>query len=66
MKECLEDLCEYCPEPRNDEEKALQEEEDKTYVRGRIALVLSFQFFNRNRALTDIPVSLRTILVARA
>ena len=37
MTECIEDLCEYCPEPRNDEEKALQEEEDKNYIRGRIS-----------------------------
>ncbi|KAL5531740.1 hypothetical protein ACEPAG_4617 [Sanghuangporus baumii] len=39
MKECVEDLCEYCPEPKNDEEKALQEEEDKIYIRGRIAFI---------------------------
>ncbi|KAI5121629.1 hypothetical protein M0805_001158 [Coniferiporia weirii] len=36
MKECIEDLCEYCPEPKDDAESALQEEEDKQYVRGRI------------------------------
>ncbi|KAL5513251.1 hypothetical protein ACEPAH_3649 [Sanghuangporus vaninii] len=39
MKECLEDLCEYCPEPKNDEEKALQEEDDKVYIHGRIAFI---------------------------
>jgi len=26
----------YCPEPKNDEEKELQEEEDDKYVHGRI------------------------------
>ncbi|TDL26647.1 ankyrin [Rickenella mellea] len=39
MQECLEDCCEYCPEPKKDEEKALQEEEDKTYIRGRVAFI---------------------------
>lgn len=41
MKECIEDICEYCPEPRNKEEKELRDEEDKIYVRGRIALVVT-------------------------
>jgi len=26
----------YCPEPKNDEEKELQEEEDEKFIRGRI------------------------------
>lgn len=29
----------YCPEPKNDEEKELQKEEDETYIRGRIQYV---------------------------
>ncbi|TFY63651.1 hypothetical protein EVG20_g6224 [Dentipellis fragilis] len=36
---CLEDCCECCPEPRNKEEHELQDEEDKVYVRGRIAFI---------------------------
>ena len=39
MMECVEDLCGYCPDPRNTEEMALQGEEDKSFVRGRIRLV---------------------------
>ena len=30
----------HCPEPRNAEEHNLQDEEDKSYVRGRIAYVV--------------------------
>lgn len=45
MKECIEDLCEFCPEPQNDEEKALQEEEDKQYIRGRISSVFTGRTF---------------------
>lgn len=30
----------HCPEPRNAEEHDLQDEEDKSYVRGRIAYVM--------------------------
>ena len=41
MTECIEDLCEYCPEPRNDEEKTLQEKEDENHIRGRISSVSS-------------------------
>ncbi|KAH9949864.1 ankyrin [Amylocystis lapponica] len=40
MEECLEDCCEFCPEPRNDKEKAIQEEEDKSYIRGRIEFIV--------------------------
>ncbi|KAI5121628.1 hypothetical protein M0805_001157 [Coniferiporia weirii] len=36
MKECVEDLCEYCLEPKDDAESALQVEEDKQFIRGRI------------------------------
>jgi ankyrin repeat protein len=32
----------HCPEPRNAEEHHLQDEEDKSYVRGRIAYVTSY------------------------
>ncbi|TFY76764.1 hypothetical protein EWM64_g7248 [Hericium alpestre] len=39
VEQCLEDCCEYCPEPRNEEEHQLQDEEDKSYVRGRIGFV---------------------------
>ncbi|KAH9944936.1 hypothetical protein B0H21DRAFT_823086 [Amylocystis lapponica] len=36
MEECLEDCCgaSYCPNPKDDEETALQVEEDKSYIRG--------------------------------
>jgi hypothetical protein len=30
----------HCPEPRNAEEHDLQDEEDKSYVRGRIACAM--------------------------
>ncbi|KDQ19312.1 hypothetical protein BOTBODRAFT_142912 [Botryobasidium botryosum FD-172 SS1] len=33
--ECMEDCCRYCPEPHDEEEIKLREEEDKKYVRGR-------------------------------
>ncbi|KAL4261679.1 Ankyrin repeat protein [Pleurotus pulmonarius] len=39
MHECLEDCCEYCPEPIDDDEKKLQETEDDTYIRGRISFI---------------------------
>lgn len=39
MEECMEDCCEHCPEPRNAEEHILQDEEDKSYVRGRILFI---------------------------
>jgi len=29
----------YCPEPKDDEEKELQEEEEEKYIRGRIQYV---------------------------
>ncbi|KAI9060760.1 ankyrin [Trametes sanguinea] len=39
MKECLEDCCEFCPEPKDEEERKLQEAEDESYVRGRIQFI---------------------------
>ncbi|KAF8265333.1 hypothetical protein EI94DRAFT_356458 [Lactarius quietus] len=39
VEECIEDCCELCPEPKNEEEHNLQDEEDKSYVRGRIAFI---------------------------
>ncbi|KAJ8697585.1 hypothetical protein PTI98_004372 [Pleurotus ostreatus] len=39
MHECLEDCCECCPEPIDDDEKKLQETEDDTYIRGRISFI---------------------------
>ncbi|KAF8075783.1 ankyrin repeat protein [Lyophyllum atratum] len=39
MAECLEDCCEYCPEPIDSDERELQEEEDKNHIRGRIAFI---------------------------
>ncbi|EED77697.1 predicted protein, partial [Postia placenta Mad-698-R] len=39
MSECLEDCCENCPEPENDEEKQVQAKEDDTYVRGRVQFI---------------------------
>ncbi|EKM59033.1 uncharacterized protein PHACADRAFT_205211 [Phanerochaete carnosa HHB-10118-sp] len=40
MPECMNDCCEHCPKPKNDEERALQEEEDKSYVRGRAQFIV--------------------------
>ncbi|KAF8260330.1 hypothetical protein EI94DRAFT_1780506 [Lactarius quietus] len=39
VQECIEDCCKLCPEPENEEEHNLQDEEDKSYVRGRIAFI---------------------------
>ncbi|KAH8991545.1 hypothetical protein EDB92DRAFT_2114535 [Lactarius akahatsu] len=39
VEECIEDCCELCPEPKNEEEHNLQDEDDKSYVRGRIAFI---------------------------
>ncbi|TFK67259.1 ankyrin [Pluteus cervinus] len=39
MDECIEDCCEHCPDTVSDEERDLQEEEDKQYVRGRISFI---------------------------
>lgn len=51
MKECVEDLCGFCPEPKNVEEKELQEEEDKQYIRGRISSVFT-PFFREDSSNT--------------
>ncbi|KAI0708741.1 hypothetical protein C8T65DRAFT_535541, partial [Cerioporus squamosus] len=39
LTECIEDCCEYCPEPKDEEEKKLQEKEEDSYVRGRIQYI---------------------------
>ncbi|THH03941.1 hypothetical protein EW146_g10312, partial [Bondarzewia mesenterica] len=40
MQECLDDCCGHCPAPRNREEHELQDEEDKSYIRGRVAFIV--------------------------
>lgn len=39
IHECMEDCCEYCPEPKDDEERQIQEEEHEKYIRGRIRFI---------------------------
>ncbi|KAH9034042.1 hypothetical protein EDB83DRAFT_2296416 [Lactarius deliciosus] len=39
VEECMEDCCGLCPEPENEDEHNLQDKEDKSYVRGRIAFI---------------------------
>ncbi|EAU82414.1 ankyrin repeat protein [Coprinopsis cinerea okayama7 len=39
MKECLEDCCENCPEPIDDDEKELQAKESEMYITGRIKFI---------------------------
>ncbi|KDR74215.1 hypothetical protein GALMADRAFT_123653 [Galerina marginata CBS 339.88] len=39
IEECLEDCCENCPKPIDDDEKALQKEEDENYIRDRIQFI---------------------------
>ncbi|EJD52730.1 ankyrin [Auricularia subglabra TFB-10046 SS5] len=39
MHECLEDGCEFCPEPQDEEAKALQKTEDDIYIRGRVKFI---------------------------
>ncbi|KAH6890099.1 ankyrin repeat protein [Coprinopsis sp. MPI-PUGE-AT-0042] len=36
MEECIEDCCEYCPEPIDDDERKLQTDEAEMYITGRI------------------------------
>jgi hypothetical protein len=36
----LTPVIQHCPEPRDAEEHSLQDEEDKSYVRGRIVYVM--------------------------
>ncbi|KAF3936886.1 hypothetical protein ABW19_dt0206096 [Dactylella cylindrospora] len=39
VKDIVGDCCGYCPEPKTDEEKELQEYDDKTYVRGKLTFL---------------------------
>ncbi|KAK6538841.1 hypothetical protein TWF694_010406 [Orbilia ellipsospora] len=39
VKDIIEDCCGYCPEPKNDEQKELQAQDDKVYVRGKLAFL---------------------------
>ncbi|KAJ6615451.1 hypothetical protein B0H10DRAFT_2164836 [Mycena sp. CBHHK59/15] len=39
IQECLDDCCEHCPVPVDEDERKLQAEEDEGYIRGRIAFV---------------------------
>ncbi|KAF5361582.1 hypothetical protein D9757_011560 [Collybiopsis confluens] len=39
IQECIEDCCECCPKPIDEDERKLQEEEDKQFIRGRIAFI---------------------------
>ncbi|KAJ7167928.1 ankyrin repeat protein [Mycena filopes] len=39
IEECLEDCCEHCPSPIDEDERNLQTREDKDYIRGRITFV---------------------------
>ncbi|KAK6512296.1 hypothetical protein TWF481_001186 [Arthrobotrys musiformis] len=39
VKDIIEDCCEYCPEATTEEEKALQVEDDKFFVRGKISFI---------------------------
>jgi hypothetical protein len=50
----------YCPEPKNDEEKELQKEEDEKYIRGRIQYAPNFsivfdQSLTVNRFIQEDP-----------
>ncbi|KAK6354803.1 hypothetical protein TWF696_003936 [Orbilia brochopaga] len=39
VKDIIDDCCGYCPEAKTDEEKELQAEDDKFYVRGKISFL---------------------------
>ncbi|KAJ6579649.1 ankyrin repeat protein [Mycena vulgaris] len=39
IEECLEDCCEHCPAPIDEDERKLQAEEDEGYIRGRISFI---------------------------
>ncbi|KAH7108180.1 ankyrin [Auriculariales sp. MPI-PUGE-AT-0066] len=39
MAECIEDCCAECPQPVDDDAKALQADEDEVYIRGRIRFI---------------------------
>ncbi|KAF9266483.1 ankyrin [Marasmius fiardii PR-910] len=38
-EECLQDCCEFCPNPMDEDERKLQKEEDEQYIRGRISFI---------------------------
>ncbi|KAJ7066903.1 ankyrin repeat protein [Mycena belliarum] len=39
IQECIEDCCEHCPAPIDEDERKLQAEEDEGYIRGRISFM---------------------------
>ncbi|KIK54450.1 hypothetical protein GYMLUDRAFT_63236 [Collybiopsis luxurians FD-317 M1] len=39
IQECMEDCCECCPKPIDEDERKLQEEEDKQFIRGKISFI---------------------------
>ncbi|KAF8164738.1 hypothetical protein B0H34DRAFT_686396 [Crassisporium funariophilum] len=39
MEECLQDCCEACPDPIDEDERKLQATEDEMYIRGRIKFI---------------------------
>ncbi|KAJ6544391.1 hypothetical protein B0H19DRAFT_1170529 [Mycena capillaripes] len=39
IQECMDDCCEYCPAPIDEDERKLQAEEDEAYIRGRISFI---------------------------
>ncbi|KAJ7499894.1 ankyrin repeat protein, partial [Mycena latifolia] len=39
IQECMEDCCEHCPAPIDEDERKLQTEEDEGYIRGRISFI---------------------------
>ncbi|KAF8905746.1 hypothetical protein CPB84DRAFT_1844751 [Gymnopilus junonius] len=39
IEECIEDCCEMCPKPIDEDERQLQKEEDEVYVRDRIQFI---------------------------
>ncbi|XP_006457063.1 hypothetical protein AGABI2DRAFT_181422 [Agaricus bisporus var. bisporus H97] len=39
IEECMDDCCQHCPEPIDEDERNLQKQEDEMYVRGRIAFI---------------------------
>ncbi|KAF7300977.1 putative ankyrin repeat protein [Mycena indigotica] len=38
-QECLDDCCEHCPAPIDEDERQLQATEDQTHIRGRISFI---------------------------
>ncbi|KAJ7775677.1 ankyrin repeat protein [Mycena maculata] len=39
IEECMDDCCEHCPAPIDEDERKLQAEEDESYIRGRISFI---------------------------